>query len=219
MNERRVPGKLPTLIACLVAGVLLPVFGWAQSPGAASAQPGVAQSRAESPQGTGTQPPQKPPAGAEQKPPVEAQQPPRLNVDVVVTAPRMDIPLKDNPAATTVVTSETLKSMPRGVGAEETLNLVPGVKVDNQADGERVHVSIRGQGLLTERGVRGIKVLLDGLPLNDPTGLAPDLFDVDWQAVQRLEVLRGPARAGLLAFAGLPHSPARKSARHAGHGP
>jgi hypothetical protein len=38
-----------------------------------------------------------------------------------------------------------------------------GVKVDNQADGERVHVSIRGEGLLTERGVRGIKVLLDGL--------------------------------------------------------
>src|SRR5512140_1858910 len=120
---------------------------------------------------------------------------PKLAIDVTVTAPRIEIPLKENPAATSVVTEEELKSMPRSVGAEEALMLVPGVKVDNQADGERVHLSIRGQGLLTERGVRGITVLLDGLPLNDPTGLAPDLFDVDWAAVQRIEVLRGSASA------------------------
>jgi iron complex outermembrane receptor protein len=58
-----------------------------------------------------------------------------------------------------------------------------------------VHLSIRGQGILTERGIRGIKVLLDGLPLNDPTGTAPDLYDVDWATVDRVEVLRGPAGA------------------------
>jgi iron complex outermembrane receptor protein len=120
---------------------------------------------------------------------------PKIAIDVTVTAPRVEIPLKDNPAATTVVTQDELNSMPRTVGAEEALMLVPGVKVDNQADGERVHLSIRGQGLLTERGVRGITVLLDGLPLNDPTGLAPDLFDVDWESVQRIEVLRGSASA------------------------
>ncbi len=122
-------------------------------------------------------------------------QPPTLTFDVKVTAPRVDIPIKDNPAATTVVTEGELQSMPRTVGADEALELVPGVKVDNQADGERVHLSIRGQGLLTERGIRGIKVILDGLPLNDPTGFAPDLFDVDWASVQRIEVLRGPASA------------------------
>ncbi|MCX6552531.1 MAG: TonB-dependent receptor [Acidobacteria bacterium] len=72
---------------------------------------------------------------------------------------------------------------------------MPGLKIDNQADGERVHVSIRGQGLLTERGIRGIKVLQDGLPLNDPTGFAPDLFDVDWLTVNRVEVFRGPSSA------------------------
>ncbi len=115
--------------------------------------------------------------------------------EIVVTAPRTDIPLKENPAATTVVGKEELSTMPRTIAADEALALVPGVKVDNQADGERVHLSIRGQGILTEHGVRGIKVLLDGLPLNDPTGFAPDLFDVDWATVQRIEVLRGPASA------------------------
>lgn len=122
-------------------------------------------------------------------------QPPTLSIDVTVTAPRVEIPLKDNPAATTVVTRDELQSMPKGIAADEALVLVPGVKVDNQADGERVHLSIRGQGLLTERGIRGITVLLDGLPLNDPSGFAPDLFDVDWDAVERIEVLRGSASA------------------------
>jgi iron complex outermembrane recepter protein len=114
---------------------------------------------------------------------------------VVVTASRVEIPLNEMPAATSVVPQEVLKAMPRGIAAEEVLRLVPGVKVDNQANGERVHMSIRGQGLLTERGIRGIKVLVDGLPLNDPTGFAPDLFDIDWSTVQNIEVFKGPASA------------------------
>ena len=115
--------------------------------------------------------------------------------EIVVTAPRMDIPLNQNPAATTVIEGEALATLPRTIAADEALRLVPGVKVDNQADEERVHLSIRGQGILTERGIRGIKVVLDGLPLNDPTGFAPDLFDVDWATVKRIEVFRGPASA------------------------
>jgi iron complex outermembrane receptor protein len=111
---------------------------------------------------------------------------------IVVTALRTAIPLRVNPAATSVLDRRTLDVMPRGVAVDEALRLVPGVKVDNQADGERVHMSIRGQGILSERGLRGIKVLQDGLPLNDPTGFAPDLYDVDWSNVQRIEVLRGP---------------------------
>jgi iron complex outermembrane recepter protein len=137
-------------------------------------------------------------AGQESKPAeqkTEQQQPPRLDVEVLVTAPRVEIPIAENPAATSVVKEEVLKAAPRGIAAEEALWLTPGVKTDNQANGERVHISIRGQGLLTERGVRGVKVLFDGLPMNDPTGLAPDLFDVDWASVQRVEVLRGPSSA------------------------
>jgi iron complex outermembrane recepter protein len=129
------------------------------------------------------------------KQPAEAQLPLAGQTEVIVSAPRMEVPLAENPAATTVVGKQTLETMPRTVAADEALKLVPGVKVDNQADGERVHLSIRGQGILTERGIRGVKVLLDGIPLNDPTGFVPDLFDVDWATVNRIEVLRGPASA------------------------
>ncbi len=116
---------------------------------------------------------------------------PGLREDVVVVA-RQDLPLAENPAGTSIVEADAVRVAPRAVAADEVLQAVPGVKVDNQANGGRVHLSIRGQGILTERGVRGIEVLLDGIPLNDASGFVPDLFDVDWATVQQVGVLRGP---------------------------
>ena len=116
--------------------------------------------------------------------------------NVIVTANRLPITLKSNPGSISLVTPEMLTLMPKTIGVEEALRLVPGVRIDNQHGGERVHVSIRGQGILTERGLRGIGVMLDGIPVNDPSGFAPDLYDVDWATVKDIQVLRGPA-AGL----------------------
>jgi iron complex outermembrane recepter protein len=113
--------------------------------------------------------------------------------EVVVTSNRVPVLLKNNPGAVSVVTPEVLSIMPKSVGAEEALRLTPGIRIDNQHDGERVHVSIRGQGILTERGLRGIGVIIDGIPGNDPSGFAPDLYDVDWGTVKKIEVLRGPS--------------------------
>jgi iron complex outermembrane recepter protein len=113
--------------------------------------------------------------------------------EVVITGSRMNLPLNEIPFSTTLVGQDVVQSLPRAIAMDEPLKLVPGVKVDNQANGSRVHLSIRGQGILTERGIRGIKILLDGIPLNDPTGFAPDFFDVDYNAIGRIEVLRGPA--------------------------
>jgi iron complex outermembrane receptor protein len=116
-------------------------------------------------------------------------------VEIAVTATRIEIPLRKNPAATTVVETALIRTAPRSIAIDEVLKLVPGVKVDNQADGERVHLSIRGEGLLTERGTRGIKTLVDGIPINDPSGYVSDFYDIDWAGVRRIEVLRGPAAA------------------------
>src|SRR5664280_182284 len=113
--------------------------------------------------------------------------------EVIVSASRIPIMLKNNPGSISLVTPDILSIMPKSAGAEEALRLVPGVRIDNQHDGERIHVSIRGQGILTERGLRGIGVLIDGIPVNDPSGFAPDLYDVDWGTVNKIEVLRGPS--------------------------
>lgn len=177
-----------------VAAILLAGPRAVQAFQAPSAAGGAGQSAPE--------PEKKPASGAPAQRGTENQKPksneglaPAPNTVVIITAPRMEIPIQENPAATSVVSSEVLDSMPRGIAADEALKFVPGVKIDNQADGERVHISIRGQGLLTERGIRGIKILLDGLPLNDPSGFVPDLFDVDWSTVRNIEVFRGPASA------------------------
>lgn len=112
--------------------------------------------------------------------------------EMTVIAPRLAIASETNPAAIALVGAATIESQPRAVAADEALKAVPGVKVDNQANGERVHLSMRGQGILTGRGVRGIEVLLDDIPLNDPSGFVADLFDVDWSSVAEMRVVRGP---------------------------
>jgi iron complex outermembrane recepter protein len=113
--------------------------------------------------------------------------------EVVIAANRIPVLLKNNPGSVSVVTPEILSIMTKGAGAEEALRLIPGIRIDNQHDGERIHVSIRGQGILTERGLRGIGVMIDGIPVNDPSGFAPDLYDADWGTVKKIEVLRGPS--------------------------
>jgi iron complex outermembrane receptor protein len=117
-----------------------------------------------------------------------------LNLNnIVISSTRVNIPLNRIPFSTSFVGEQTIDNLPRGIALDEAVKLVPGIKVDNQANGERLHVSIRGQGILSERGVRGIKILIDGIPVNDPTGFAPDLFDIDFANVQNIEVVRGPA--------------------------
>jgi iron complex outermembrane recepter protein len=113
--------------------------------------------------------------------------------EILVTASRISSPLKLNPGAVSLVSTPVLLTMPRSVSADEALRFVPGVRIDNQANGSRIHMSIRGQGILTERGLRGIKVLIDGIPGNDPSGFTPDLYDIDWAALSRIEVFRGPS--------------------------
>jgi iron complex outermembrane receptor protein len=121
--------------------------------------------------------------------------------EIIVSTDRVPMLLKKSTDAVSIVDSKTLSEMPKGIGAEEALRLVPGVRIDNQHDGERVHISIRGQGILTERGLRGVGVIIDGIPLNDPSGFAPDLYDVDWSIVKNIEVVRGPV-AGLYGSGG-----------------
>ncbi len=116
-----------------------------------------------------------------------------LPENVIITASRTSMTLKETPFAIGLVDRTFINTLSRSVSMDEALKLVPGVKIDNQANGNRLHLSIRGQGILTERGIRGIKLLLDGIPINDPTGFAPDFFDVDLNTVERIEVLRGSA--------------------------
>ncbi len=124
---------------------------------------------------------------------------------VTIHEPRIALPLMRTPFSVSLIEKDNLQNAAKFICVDEAVRYVPGVKVDNQADGERIHFSIRGQGILSEHGVRGTRVLLDGIPVNDPTGFAADFYDVDWSNVTSLEVLKGAGASlyGGSASAGL----------------
>lgn len=145
---------------------------------------------------------------------------PAWATEVAVTLPRVTVPLKECPAGITVADPLVLESMPRGASADEALSLAPGFQADNPSDQGDALLSVRGAGALNGREVRGVLVLLDGIPLTDPSGTTPDLLPVDWFAVERVEALRGPVSAlfGAGGAAGATHIVTRDGPRllHAG---
>ena len=78
---------------------------------------------------------------------------------------------------------------------DDALRAVPGVQVQNRFNfsvGERI--AVRGFGARSQFGVRGIRVLVDGVPATLPDGQAT-LDHLDLAGLGRVEVLRGPNAA------------------------
>jgi iron complex outermembrane receptor protein len=112
---------------------------------------------------------------------------------IEVTITRVPQPLARVPAAVSVVTRADIQRAQPGIGIEEALAAVPGLVVNNRynfALGTRM--SIRGFGARAAFGVRGIRVLSDGVPLTMPDGQA-NLNNIDLTSTGRVEVLRGAA--------------------------
>lgn len=89
----------------------------------------------------------------------------------------------------------TAAALPKGAPAlalDDALRGIPGVQVDNRfnfALGERI--SIRGAGARAQFGVRGVRMLIDGIPATLPDGQTT-LNQVDLGTIARVEVVRGP---------------------------
>ncbi|MGE8297082.1 MAG: TonB-dependent receptor family protein [Pseudomonas sp.] len=79
-----------------------------------------------------------------------------------------------------------------GVNLSEALGSVPGLVVQNRQNyAQDLQVSSRGFGARSAFGIRGIKLLADGVPLSNPDGQGQAAtFDLD--TLERIEVLRGP---------------------------
>lgn len=93
------------------------------------------------------------------------------------------------------------------IGIDEALANIPGVVVANRYNyALDQRVSIRGAGSRANFGLRGVKVLLDGIPQSLPDGQS-QLTNVDMAAIAKVEVLRGSASSlygngsgGVIAF-------------------
>ena len=111
--------------------------------------------------------------------------------EVFVTATKEEETLKDIAGDMGVVKKETIESTTSN-GLHEVLKFMPGVTVQNRFGTDDVNISIRGSGIRQGFGVRGIQVLVDGIPLTEPDGQAR-LDLIDMATIERIEVVKGPA--------------------------
>jgi iron complex outermembrane recepter protein len=114
---------------------------------------------------------------------------------VVVTATRTAVNPFDVPASVDVVDGETLRTGQLQVNLSETLARIPGINVQNRSNyAQDLQISSRGYGARASFGVRGIKVLIDGIPASAPDG-AGQVSSFALSSAERVEVLRGPFSA------------------------
>ena len=95
------------------------------------------------------------------------------------------------PYAVGVLDRTAIQRGQQTVGIDEALNNIPGVVVSNRYNFSLdQRISIRGFGSRSNFGVRGLKILLDGIPQTLPDGQS-QLTNIDFADIERAEVLRG----------------------------
>ncbi len=114
---------------------------------------------------------------------------------VVVTGPRAARDAADLPAAISVVDLAGDEANQPNVNVSEALSRVPGLTVLNRQNyAQDLQISTRGFGARAAFGVRGVRLLVDGIPATLPDGQGQAAtFNLD--VADRIEVLRGPYSA------------------------
>jgi iron complex outermembrane recepter protein len=114
---------------------------------------------------------------------------------VVVTGSRTEHSSFDLPAAIDVIGAEQINAAQPKVNVSESLNAVPGISVQNRQNyAQDLQISSRGFGARSAFGVRGVKLITDGIPATMPDGQGQAAtFNLDM--AERIEVLRGPFSA------------------------
>lgn len=105
---------------------------------------------------------------------------------VVVTATKVETPQEQLGATVTVITEEELRDYNYS-RIEEALRTVPGVEIQRSGSlGKTTSIKIRGAGAAQ------VVVLVDGLRVSSPTLGTADLSELSFDAIDRIEIVRGP---------------------------
>lgn len=114
---------------------------------------------------------------------------------VVISGSRIAHPSQEVPASIDVVDSARIQDGQIRVNASEALAAVPGLVVQNRQNyAQDLQISSRGFGARSAFGVRGVKLISDGIPASMPDGQGQAAtFNLD--TAERIEVLRGPFSA------------------------
>lgn len=127
--------------------------------------------------------------------------------ELTVRVTRSDEARSRLPFAVGVIDGSAVRRAQLTVGLDESLSRIPGVVVFNRYNySVDQRVSLRGAGSRANFGLRGVKVLIDGVPQTLPDGQS-QLTNLELGVVDRVEVLTGGAAAlygnasgGVLSF-------------------
>lgn len=109
--------------------------------------------------------------------------------DVVVVGTRAEEKIIDIPYSVFRVDSKEL-AYGRKVSARDVLADVPGLFLQNRYGNNDIRVSIRGFGTRSSTGIRGIRILQDGIPESEPDG--ESVIDaIDFNSLGSVEVVKG----------------------------
>jgi len=109
--------------------------------------------------------------------------------EIVITGTRTDKKIIDIPYSVSRINSSDWQST-RKQGVNEVLNFVPGVFFQSRYGNHDVRISIRGFGSRSNSGIRGVRILLDGIPESEPDGQTR-IEAIDFTAIGNVEVVKG----------------------------
>lgn len=112
--------------------------------------------------------------------------------EVIVQSGRLEQKQFDAPASVFAIDAETLRNSGPQVNISDALNRAPGVVALNRNNyAQDVQISIRGFGARSAFGMRGIRLITDGIPGSMPDGQS-QASTVSMTSTDRMEVLTGP---------------------------
>lgn len=109
--------------------------------------------------------------------------------EVVVTGTRSYQRSIDIPYSVSTLTNIDYK-FDKKVSINDVLGVVPGVFMQSRYGNHDVRISIRGFGSRSNSGIRGVRILLDGIPESEPDGQTR-IEAIDFNAVGRIEIVKG----------------------------
>ena len=114
---------------------------------------------------------------------------------IEVTSTRVEKEINKVPFSISLIDKDQIQLGKQAITLDESLNKIPGVYVQNRYNfAQDQRISIRGFGSRAAFGVRGIKIIYDGIPLTLPDGQS-QTDSLDLSSAERIEVIRGPVSA------------------------
>ena len=111
----------------------------------------------------------------------------------MVKATRLETTILAAPGAVSVVDRDQIQGASAQLSINEALRTVPGVFVLNPYNyAQDSRIAIRGFGARSDFGIRGIRLVVDGIPATLPDGQA-GVDGIDLGSAARIEVIRGAA--------------------------